>query len=203
MQTLVLASHNKGKVAELKALLESFPVRVQGLDAYPGIGEIPETGETFEENAAIKAEAVCRLTGRIALADDSGLAVDFLGGAPGVYSARYSDPGATPERNNEKLLRELSDVPRDKRTARFICVMTAQAPCGETLTARGEWPGVIAETLQGQGGFGYDPVFFDPEAGMTAAQMEPAFKNQRSHRGLALRALLEGWKEFLDRVRAD
>lgn len=201
MQSIVLATHNQGKVAELKALLADFPLEVQGLDAYPHIGEIPETGDTFEENALLKAETVARLTGRIAVADDSGLAVDALGGAPGVLSARYSDPGATPARNNAKLLEELSGVEPEQRTARFVCVMAAATPNGETLLARGEWEGRITRSLRGSGGFGYDPVFFDPEAGITAGQMEPAFKNGRSHRGKAMRALLAEWPAFLSRVQ--
>ena len=200
MQTIVLATHNQGKVAELRALLKDFPYTILGLDSFPQVGEIPEPGASFEENALHKAGTVCRATGLIAVADDSGLVVDALDGAPGILSARYSDPDATPDKNNAKLLRELDGVPLSRRTARFVCVMAAQAPGGAAITARGVWEGFVAPAPSGKSGFGYDPVFFDPQAGMTAAEMEPAAKNRRSHRGKALQALLADWPVFLSRM---
>jgi XTP/dITP diphosphohydrolase len=169
---------------------------VRGLDAYPEIGDIPETGETFEDNALIKARAVSEATGLIAVADDSGVVVDALGGAPGVYSARYSGQGATDERNNAKLLGELDGVDEPARTARFVSVVAAWAPDGRSLTARGEWEGRVLAAPRGAGGFGYDPLFFDPEVGLTAAEMTRQAKNGRSHRGKALRKLLALWPEF-------
>lgn len=196
MKHIVLATRNKGKVAELEALLGGFGISVQGLDAYPHIGEIPETGTTFEENAAIKARAVAQATGLIALADDSGLEVDALSGAPGVYSARYSGENATDESNNAKLLDALKGVPEDRRGCRFVSVIMAAAPNGASAQARGEWPGRVLTVPSGEGGFGYDPLFLDPEAGQTAAEMAAQDKNARSHRGRALRALIALWPDF-------
>lgn len=199
MPTVVLATRNKGKIRELSALLEGYDIEVKGLGDYPEIGDIPETGDTFEENSAIKARAVSLATGLVAMADDSGLAVDALNGAPGVYSARFSATDteeATDERNNEKLLKDLNGLPADKRTARFVCVMVAMAPNGQSIEARGEWEGRINTALDGDNGFGYDPLFFDMELGRTSARLTPAEKNNRSHRGKALTALLEQWPAF-------
>jgi XTP/dITP diphosphohydrolase len=202
MSTIVLATGNAGKIAEFNAMLQEImpDLLVRGLRDFPDIGEIEETGTTFEENSRIKAETVARLTGHVAVADDSGLQVDALDGRPGVHSARYSGPGATDERNYRKLLEELKDVPEEKRTARFVCVITAFAPTGETLVTRGTWEGRIATSPRGEKGFGYDPVFFDLAAGMTAAQMDQAMKNNRSHRGKALHSLLEQWQFFWNKV---
>jgi XTP/dITP diphosphohydrolase len=202
MSTIVLATGNAGKIDEFNAMLQEImpDLLVRGLRDFPDIGEIEETGTTFEENSRIKAETVARLTGHVAVADDSGLQVDALDGRPGVHSARYSGPGATDERNYRKLLEELKDVPEEKRTARFVCVITAFAPTGETLVTRGTWEGRIATSPRGEKGFGYDPVFFDLAAGMTAAQMDQAMKNNRSHRGKALHSLLEQWQFFWNKV---
>jgi XTP/dITP diphosphohydrolase len=198
MPTIVLATGNKGKIRELSEMLgASHPeLTVLGLKDFPDIGEIPETGETFEENALIKARAVCAATGLVAVADDSGLVVDGLGGAPGVYSARYSGEGATDASNLSKVLAELECVPDSRRTARFMCVMAACAPNGVTLVAEGSWEGRIIKEPMGDNGFGYDPVFWDDELGCTAAQMAPEIKNGRSHRGRALRALMAEWDGF-------
>jgi XTP/dITP diphosphohydrolase len=197
--TVVLASRNKGKIKELAVLLAPFGVTVKGLDAFPAIGEIEETGKTFAENSLLKAATVSKLTGHIAIADDSGLVVDALGGEPGVYSARYSEePGtpATDARNNEKVLANTMSVPDEKRTARFVSVMAAAAPDGRHILAEGHWEGILARKEAGTNGFGYDPLFFDPEMGLTAAQMEPAQKNARSHRAKACQRLLELWPVF-------
>ncbi len=196
MSSIVLATRNKGKITELSALLKGFDITVKGLDAYPEIGDIPETGDTFEENARIKAKAVSQATGLVALADDSGLAVDALSGAPGIYSARYSGENATDEKNNLKLLAALESIAMPQRTARFVCVVVAMAPDGSSIQARGEWEGCIALTRSGQGGFGYDPIFFDPKLGKTSAQLTAKEKNARSHRGRALTALLKQWPSF-------
>lgn len=200
MDAIVLATKNKGKVAELAALLQDFHLEVRDLAAYPQIGDIPETGSTFAENSLIKARAVAQATGLIALADDSGLVVDALGGAPGVYSARYADPAdpgsSQDDRNNRKLLAALADVPDGQRAARFVSVVAAAAPTGETLTFEGTWEGRVGREPQGENGFGYDPLFIDPESGLTAAQMSRQVKNGRSHRAKALARLLEAWPEF-------
>jgi len=196
VQKIVLATRNKGKVAELSALLAPLGVEVLGLDAFPEVGEIVETGKTFEENALIKARAVCQATGLPAMADDSGLVVDALGGAPGVYSARFAGQDASDADNNGKLLREMATVPEERRSARFVSVVAAMAPSGATITARGTWEGSITRKPRGKGGFGYDPLFLDPALGKTAAELEPEEKNARSHRGNALNKLMEQWPEF-------
>jgi len=197
--SIVLATRNQGKVAELAALLAPFKVTVLGLEKFPQIGDIEETGATFRENALLKASLVSRETGRIAIADDSGLCVDVLGGAPGVFSARYSETPqcpATEVRNVQKLLAALAGIPSAQRTGRFHCCMAACAPDGESITAEGVWEGMIAVAPAGKSGFGYDPIFFDPEADKTAAAMDPEEKNRRSHRAKALAALLLHWPAF-------
>ncbi|HAG76133.1 MAG TPA: non-canonical purine NTP pyrophosphatase, RdgB/HAM1 family [Thauera sp.] len=205
MNTIVLATGNAGKIRELSAMLaELCPgVRVLGLKDFPHIGEIPETGQTFEDNARIKAQTVARITGLVAVADDSGLAVDALDGAPGVYSARYSGEDATDEKNVAKLLDALRDVAEPRRGCHFACVMLAATPGGQELVGRGKWHGRVAHAPAGDKGFGYDPVFFDEELGLTAAQLDAPVKNARSHRGLALRDLLGGWPDFWKRAQAE
>lgn len=198
MKTIVLATGNAGKIRELSAMLAEYDseIRVLGLKDFPEIGDIPETGTTFEANARIKAVAVARQTGLVAVADDSGLVVDALDGAPGVYSARYSGEDATDEKNVAKLLAALRDVPDARRGCHFACVMLAVTPGGQELLGRGEWRGRVTHVPAGEQGFGYDPVFFDEELGLTAAQLDAAVKNGRSHRGQALRALLSDWPAF-------
>jgi XTP/dITP diphosphohydrolase len=200
VHAVVLATRNRGKIAELSKLLEGFHLEVAGLDAFPQVGEVPETGDTFAANALEKARTVAGLTGLVAVADDSGLEVDALGGAPGVYSARYAGEKAGDAANNAKLLAALAGVPAGRRAARFRCVMAAAAPGGETLLAEGAWEGEIALELTGEGGFGYDPLFFDPRLGRTAAQLTREEKNAVSHRGKALRSLLAGWPGFWSRA---
>jgi XTP/dITP diphosphohydrolase len=195
-KTIVLATRNKGKIAELSEMLAGFGLTVLGLSAFPEIGEIEETGATFAENARIKAQAVCAATGLVAVADDSGLCVDALSGAPGVYSARYAGEKATDADNNAKLLAALADVPEEERAARFVCAICAAAPDGRLLEASGAWEGRIAFELSGENGFGYDPLFYDEMAGTTSANLTSAQKNARSHRGKALAALKSAWGEF-------
>nr|WP_318383030.1 XTP/dITP diphosphatase [uncultured Enterobacter sp.] len=192
MQKVVLATGNAGKVRELASLLTDF-----GLDVVAqtelGVDEAEETGLTFIENAIIKARHAAQVTGLPAIADDSGLAVDVLGGAPGIYSARFSGAGATDQRNLEKLLEELADVPDAKRQAQFHCVLVylRHADDPTPLVCHGRWPGTIARTPAGNGGFGYDPIFFVPTEGKTAAEMTREEKSAISHRGQALKLLLE------------
>ena len=196
---IVLATRNKGKIREFAELLAPFGLTVLSLDDFPHLPEIEETGKTFADNALLKACGVSTATGLVAVADDSGLEVDALGKAPGVYSARYSErPGlpATDERNLEKLLADLADVPAGRRTGRFRCCMAACTPAGERLLAEGAWEGVVAASPAGSNGFGYDPVFFDQERGCTAAQMSREEKNARSHRAKAVAALLSKWPAF-------
>jgi XTP/dITP diphosphohydrolase len=193
---LVVATGNPHKVDEIRAILAPHGVRVLGLDDLgASVPEPDEPGDTFEENAAIKARAYAAALGRTVLADDSGLEVDALGGRPGVHSARYAGVGATREErdaaNNAKLLHELSGMPMDRRTARFVCVICVAAPDGRVVaTARGTFDGVIIEAARGSHGFGYDPLLFVPDAGCTSAELDPAEKNRRSHRGQAVRALV-------------
>ena len=203
--TIVLATRNKGKVREMEEPLRAFGLRVVGLDAFPDLPEVEETGTTFEENALLKARDVARRTGLLAIADDSGLEVDALDGAPGVRSARYSDdmpdlPGESKdERNVMKLLAVLSSARLWQRSARFRTVIAACTPEGDTLVAPGTWEGSIACSPRGKNGFGYDPVFLDPELGRTAAELSREEKMARSHRGNALRELLRLWPAFWER----
>jgi len=204
---VVLATRNKGKIRELAEPLAEMGVEVLGLDRFPGIGEIPENGSTFAENALVKAGTVADYTGLISVADDSGLEVDALGGRPGIYSARYSDdwfsnPGETKDqRNIRKLLYELKDVPYERRQARFVCCMAAVKPGHyepeDTLVVQGTWEGRILNEAIGENGFGYDPVFCDIIMGVTAAQMSAEDKMARSHRGNALRSLVACWQDWI------
>jgi len=188
-----MATRNPGKVRELQALLHDTGVTLLSLADFPEIPDIPEEGVTFQENAAVKALAVARLTGFPALADDSGLAVDALGGAPGVFSARYAQDLTAPRAPGDadnwgKLLKAMEHIPWEDRTARFVCEIALAAPDGRLWRAHGECEGVIATSPQGDQGFGYDPVFWVPEYGATMAQLGPAVKNRISHRAKALAA---------------
>ena len=194
---LVLASSNRGKLAEIAALCSPLGIEVVTAADLGFDREVPETGDTFEANARLKAAAVSAALGRPALADDSGLVVAALGGAPGVYSARYAGPGADDAANNAKLLAELAGVPPEKRGAAFECVMLCRRPDGAELMAAGRLEGRIALAPAGEGGFGYDPVFELPGRGLTVAQLGPGEKNAISHRGQALRKLAKGLKDFL------
>lgn len=190
-RTLVLATGNAGKVRELSALLADgrYTVRPQSDFA---VVEVEETGLSFVENALLKARNAAAQTGLPAMADDSGLVCDALGGAPGIHSARYAGPAAKDAENVQKLLAALGDLPDAARGCRFVCVMVylshAADPC--PLIAQGSWEGRIAREARGDGGFGYDPVFVAQGMALTAAELEPARKNTVSHRGQALRALV-------------
>lgn len=183
---LVIASGNPGKLREMKEMLADLPINVLSLKDYPQIGEIPETGSSFRENAALKAETVAKITGEWVLADDSGLEVDALGGRPGIYSARFAGEGAGDAANNAKLLQELKAIGGHNRKARFRAVIAIAHPGHETLFAEGECEGYITDKPQGSGGFGYDPLFYYPPAGLTFAQMTAEEKNKVSHRAKAL-----------------
>lgn len=186
---LLVATHNKGKVAEYADILGD-QLDWLTLDEAGVKDDVPETGATFRENAILKAVAYARQTGLMTLADDSGLEVDSLGGRPGVLTARYGGPGLTPADRYRLLLAELSGVPVDRRTARFHCVVALAGPDGAILgTTDGACEGVIALEPAGDGGFGYDPVFFIPDMGQTMAQLPPETKHAVSHRGRAVRAI--------------
>lgn len=188
---IVLATGNPGKVREIQRILGEFGVEVvpqTDLD----VGDADETGTSFVENALIKARHAAHLTGLPAIADDSGLVVDALDGRPGIYSARFAGAEATDDDNIDKLLHELRGVPDDKRTAAFhCCAVYVSADDSTSLVAEGRWQGRILGERRGTGGFGYDPVFYDPECGRSAAELGPELKNARSHRGKALAALAE------------
>ncbi|HBK44894.1 MAG TPA: non-canonical purine NTP pyrophosphatase, RdgB/HAM1 family [Xanthomonadaceae bacterium] len=190
MNRIVLASGNAGKLRELQAMLADLPYAIVAQKEL-GVDEVPETGLTFVENALIKARHACRATGLPALADDSGLIVDALGGAPGLYSARYAGSPTDDAANNAKLLEALHGVPAERRTARFyaVIVLLRHPEDPQPLIAEGSWEGTILEAPRGSNGFGYNPVFLDPASGLTAAEMDAHAKNRLSHRGKALAAL--------------
>ena len=191
IKRIVLASRNAGKIREIHAMFAELGVDLLSLNDYPGIPEITEDGSSFRENALKKARVVAEATGEIALADDSGLEVDALAGAPGIYSARYAGRDADDRKNIRKLLDDMRDFPSERRKAAFRCVLVLYRPGGNFETFEGRWEGMIAEKPAGEGGFGYDPVFFLPEEGVTVAQLPPGVKNRSSHRAQAFARLKE------------
>lgn len=190
MRKIVLATNNLGKVREVAAVLAEFAVEIVPQSAF-AVPDVDETGLTFIENALLKARNAAHHTGLPALADDSGLVVDALDGAPGVYSARYGGAGATDQANNAKLLAALAEVPAERRTARFVCALTLlHHPTDPTpLICQANWEGLILTESRGGHGFGYDPLFFVPDQQQTSAELKPAIKNRLSHRGRALAEL--------------
>ena len=197
---LTLATGNAHKVAEIRALLSGTDVTVRHLGELDNPPELTEPHETFAENALAKALTVAQATGELALADDSGLMVDALDGAPGVMSARYAGEDATAEQLVAKLLGEMVGVPEEDRTARFVCVLSLASPEGEVRQWERVVEGLITTEPVGEGGFGYDPVFWYPPARITFAQMTPTNKNAVSHRGRALRAFAADLPGILDRT---
>jgi XTP/dITP diphosphohydrolase len=190
MPELVLATRNKGKIAEVQRLLtEHAPHITLRSVADFNLDDVDETGTTFEENALLKAETIARQTGLPALADDSGIAIDALGGAPGIYSARWSGVHGDDAANIAKVLEELADVADSERGAQFVCVIALSLPDGRHLTVRGEVEGHVRRAPVGEHGFGYDPIFQPVGFDITTAQMDPATKDVISHRGKALRAI--------------
>ena len=199
---LLLATSNLHKINEIAAVLSSLGIEVVGLDCLDSIPPEPvEDADTFEANARLKAIGYARSTGHTCLADDSGLEVDALGGAPGIHSARYAGLGETRDErdraNNEKLMRELKDISEDQRSARFVCAMCLADAEGNVLAeTRGEFPGLITDRPRGTNGFGYDPLLYLPDVDRTSAELSPADKNARSHRGHAARQMAEKLKEM-------
>jgi len=191
---MVIATKNRGKLSEIKKILGHTPSGYLTLNDFPGIDLPEETGQTFLENAVAKAVCVARKTGMTALADDSGLEVEYLNGRPGVRSARYAGDGATDEDNYRKLLTEMKGVPHSQRRARFVCVIALAEPGGGVNAFEGSLEGFITEAPKGSNGFGYDPVFFVPEKNRTAAELSPDEKNSVSHRARAL-GKLKAWME--------
>lgn len=189
IKEVVLATGNEGKIREFSRLLEGVFDKITSLRDLESPPEVVEDGATFRENALKKAHAIARYSGKPALADDSGLAVDALGGSPGVYSARYAGEEATDRDNIKKLLRELEGA--QDRKAQFVCCLALVTPAGDEIVVTGTCEGVISDEPAGKGGFGYDPVFYLPELGKTMAEIPPELKNKISHRARAAEALIE------------
>ncbi|MDY6836503.1 MAG: XTP/dITP diphosphatase [Thermodesulfobacteriota bacterium] len=198
-QWLVLATQNPGKTREITELLKDFPVIIKNLDDFGPIPNVEEDGATFDENAFKKASFTAKVLGLPALADDSGLEVEALGGAPGVHSARYAGPSATDQERMAKLLQEMEG--KTNRAAAFMCVISIAVPSGVALTYEGRCEGVIAEAPAGENGFGYDPVFYYPPLRKTFAQLSGEEKNRVSHRGTALAELKEEFDKVLVWIR--
>ncbi len=198
MSRVVLASNNKGKVREFGQLLADFHMEIVPQSEYQ-VSEVDETGLTFVENAILKARHAAAQAGLPAIADDSGIEVDALHGAPGIRSARFAGPGASDQANLDKLLADLEDVPEEQRSARFQCLVVylEHAEDPTPIICQGTWEGRITREPRGENGFGYDPVFFIPDHGCTSAELTAQSKNAISHRGQALRKLVEALKEDL------
>ena len=195
---VILASKNPHKLTELSVILSQHGFEI-ALESEYGLDiDVDETGTTFEENSLLKAEAVMKASGLPVLADDSGLMVDALDGAPGVYSARYGHKSSDGERT-AFLLENMKDVPDEKRTAKFVCVITCLWPDGRKIVARGECPGVITREVHGENGFGYDPVFYLPELGMTYAELPSEQKNAISHRARALQDFCRKYQQMQEK----
>lgn len=197
MKKLIFATGNAGKMKEIREILGSPDLEILSQKEAGIETHAEENGTTFEENALIKARAVAEQTDALVLADDSGLEIDYLGGEPGVYSARYLGEDTPYEIKNRKILDRLEGVPEEKRTARFVCVIAAVLPDGRTFTTRGTIEGIIGWESRGEGGFGYDPIFFVPEYHCSTAELSMEQKNEISHRGKALRAMKEELKGVL------
>ncbi len=190
METVIIASGNKGKLKEFQTLMEGLDVEVKSLKDFPEIGDIEENGQSFAENAYIKAKAVFDATGCMAIADDSGLEVDALGGAPGIYSARYAGEEKDDEANNQKLLEALENIEDEKRGAQFHCAIVAIDKDGNRYDAEGIVRGRILRAARGDNGFGYDPLFYVEDYGKTTAELSMEEKNSISHRGQAVRTIV-------------
>lgn len=189
MKEVIIATNNAGKAKDFEALFKPLGIKVFTLNDIEGEIDVEETGETFEANAILKAETVAALLGKIVIADDSGLEIDSLEGAPGVYSARFAGPGKNDNENIEKVLAEMEAVPEKNRSARFRCVLAVAGPGIMTETFSGSCEGVILSERRGTNGFGYDPIFFVPEKNRTMAELTAEEKSEISHRGDALSKL--------------
>lgn len=196
MTVLVIATRNEGKTREIRALLKGFPVEIKNLDDFGPIPEVEEDGETFDDNAYKKAAFAARVLGFAAMADDSGLSVDALGGAPGVRSARYAGEDSTDQENSERLIEQMKG--KTDRGAAFNCVISIAVPTGAALTYEGDCRGTILEEPRGENGFGYDPLFFYPELDKTFAEISMEEKGRVSHRGIALHQVADEFDKVLD-----
>lgn len=194
MKKIIFATGNQGKMREIREILSDMDVEVLSMKEAGIVADIEENGTTFEENAMIKARAICEMTGEIVLADDSGLEIDYLNKEPGIYSARYMGEDTSYHIKNANLVERLEGVPDEKRTARFVCAVAAAFPDGRLKTVREAMEGRIGYEEKGENGFGYDPIFFLPEYGCTSAELSMEEKNKISHRGKALRAIKDELK---------
>lgn len=194
---MIFATGNENKMKEIREILGALPLEILSMKEAGVSADIVEDGKTFEENALIKARAICKLAGEMVLADDSGLEIDYLNKEPGIYSARYMGEDTSYHLKNKSLIDRLEGVPDEKRTARFVCAIAAVFPDGKELVVRGTVEGIIGYEEKGENGFGYDPIFYLPERGCTTAELPPEEKNSISHRGNALRLM----KELLERER--
>lgn len=197
MKRMIFATGNENKIKEIREILGALPLEILSMKEAGVSADIVEDGKTFEENALIKARAICKLAGEMVLADDSGLEIDYLNKEPGIYSARYMGEDTSYHIKNKSLIDRLEGVPDEKRTARFVCAIAAVFPDGKELVVRGTVEGIIGYEEKGENGFGYDPIFYLPERGCTTAELPPEEKNSISHRGNALRLM----KELLERER--
>lgn len=196
MKRIIFATGNAGKMREIREIMADTGAEILSMKEAGLSADIEENGSTFEENAIIKAKAIAALTDDIVLADDSGLEVDYLNKEPGVYSARYLGEDTSYEIKNQAILDRLAGVPKEKRTARFVCAIAAAMPNGEVLVTRETIEGYIGEKPAGNGGFGYDPIFYVDEYGCSTAELTEEQKNEVSHRGKALRAMKEKLNQY-------
>ena len=194
---IIFATGNEGKMREIRMILEDLGVPVLSMKEAGISADIEENGKSFAENAAIKAKAIMEMTGEIVMADDSGLEIDYLDGAPGIYSARFMGEDTSYDIKNRALIDKLAGVPDEKRTARFVCAIACALPDGQILESRGTMEGIIGYEIKGENGFGYDPIFYLPECGCTSAEISPEKKIELSHRGKALRAMKEKLEKYL------
>ena len=192
---MIFATGNENKMKEIREILGALPLEILSMKEAGVSADIVEDGKTFEENALIKARAICKLAGEMVLADDSGLEIDYLNKEPGIYSARYMGEDTSYHIKNKSLIDRLEGVPDEKRTARFVCAIAAVFPDGKELVVRGTVEGIIGYEEKGENGFGYDPIFYLPKRGCTTAELPPEEKNSISHRGNALRLM----KDLLER----
>ena len=202
MEKIVFATGNKGKLREARMILADLGMEILSMKEAGADPEIVEDGRTFAENAEIKARAVWAVTGGIVLADDSGLVVDYLNGEPGIYSARYMGEDTSYRIKNQNIMDRVADAREEERTARFVAAIACVMPDGKVLHTEAAVEGLIAHEEAGENGFGYDPIFYLPEYGMTSAQIPPEKKNEISHRGKALRAMRDKMIDYLKEAKA-
>lgn len=198
---MILGTRNHGKIAEFRSLFKGMHIKLLSFYDFPGVPPVVEDGKTFQENAEKKAKAIAKATGRTAVADDSGLEVDFLDSVPGVFSARFAGERATDRENARKVLKMLDGVPWNKRSARFVCVISAATPKGKTVSAQGLCKGRISFEMRGSHGFGYDPIFIPDGHQLTMAEMDPEVKNKISHRADAMKKFRKVLKGFIEKKK--